>query len=209
MTGQIVELDAAVGGLPVGHAADDHHAPLRGRDDAVQQLGGQQEVSQMVDDELHLDALDLLQRGQEHAGVADESIDRHSHRADLPGAGHDGREVTELEDDGCDMACDVGAGVATLFQGTCGADHVRTPQRQDTQGLVADPGIAAGDDHCLAAQIDSLGDGIGGRVGIEVTHGGLDLAAPRRMGECGGQQAGLDEVPASEIPAHVMHPLHG
>ena len=73
---KVVELDAAGRRLRVRHTADDDDAALRRRGHAVEQAVDENEVPQVIDDELRLEAAHLLQLGQQHAGIANERIDR-------------------------------------------------------------------------------------------------------------------------------------
>jgi hypothetical protein len=108
----------------VRHAADDHDTTLRCGHDAVEQTIREQKMAQMIDDELHLDAIDLLQLVQEHAGVQDQHVDRRLERANLLGTSHNRIEVRELEHDGSGPAFDADARFAASLDRARRADDM-------------------------------------------------------------------------------------
>lgn len=68
-------LNAALGRVVVVAAANHDDAALLGRGDAIEQSLREDEMAEVVDDELFLDAVHLLPVGQDDAGVEDQYVD--------------------------------------------------------------------------------------------------------------------------------------
>src|SRR5210317_1050526 len=76
LAAEIIELDALLAGPIMGIAADHDDATLGRRNNLIQQQVNQQEVPEMVDHELLLEAVNLLEFLQGHDGrIADQHID--------------------------------------------------------------------------------------------------------------------------------------
>ncbi len=164
--GQVVELDADLRCRANRRAAaDDDDPALRRRDDLRQQLIDEDEVPEMVDDELFLDAVDLLEFGQlHHARIADQHVDRVRSRPHVLGCRDDRREIRQLDDDRRGPPLDAVASIDRLLPRPPRAEHVRAAQRQHSHRLVTDTRVAAGHQRGQARQVDAGGDFLGGRV---------------------------------------------
>src|SRR5688500_5961723 len=86
---QISKLDTAFRRITMIAAADDDDAALRGRPHAIEQPVSQNEVAEMVDDELLLEAVHLLPLAEHDAGVQNEHVERKAHRLDVFCTGND------------------------------------------------------------------------------------------------------------------------
>ncbi len=186
------------------HAAHDDDAALRRRRHAVEQAVDENEVPQVIDDELRLEAAHLLQLGQQHAGIADERIDRRRELANRRGARDDGVEVAQLEHDRRRFALDARAGFLAALERAGRADHVRAAQRQHAHRLETYARVAARHDDGLARQVDACRHLLGRRVGCERAARRVLRARASSVGRDGEQRGTLEETAAVESRHRVL-----
>ena len=128
------------------------------------QQRGEGEVPEVVDAELHLEAVDGLALGDaHHAGVVDEDVDRLVAGEDPPGglAHRCQRAEIELDDlQGCARraAADVRLGLRRLLLVAGRYHYLGARRRQRTRGLEPEAAVGAGDDRRAARQVWNVSD---------------------------------------------------
>ena len=153
---KVVELDTRFRGAGVRITADDDETALLRREDGVIQLVDQDEVTKMVHGELLLDAIDLRQLRQGHnSGIADQSIDRCIHGANLLGTADDAGRYGQVKVCRRGIAANAVAGSAGLLGGSRNTDYVGATQAQHPHGLIAQPRVGAGDGIGASTEIKS------------------------------------------------------
>ena len=174
---QVVEADALFGSVGIGRSTrydDDPRLPAEIQ--PIEQPVRENEVTEMIDREMPLDAVDqfAVVAAAAVARIADQNIDRELQRPNLLGAGNDGLRIGEFELERTRHALDAIAGRLRPIERATRAQHIGAAQGQHAHRLETDSRGAAGDNGDLVFEVDALGDFLGGRFGIE--------RAPRDVG---------------------------
>jgi hypothetical protein len=79
---------------------------------------------------------------------------------DALGARLHGGRIGKLARDGGRLATHIIAGGLRFFHGACRSNDMRAPLGKHAECLFADAGVGAGQQNCLPAQIEPLGNGL-------------------------------------------------
>jgi len=149
----------------VALAANGDDAGRAGLEDDWNQVAGEGEVAEVVDAELHLEALrGLLLGGRHQAGVVDEDVEALVCCEELLGAVLHRLEVSEVyfEDLGRPGGVrfrDLRDGVVGLAAVSAGEDDCSAVLGQRSGGFEADAAVGAGDQDCPASLVGNVGFG--------------------------------------------------
>lgn len=150
LAGEIVELNAAGRRIAMIAAADHDDAALLSRQDPIEQPICKDEMPEMIDDELLLDAVHLLQIGEQDAGVENQHVYRRMQRLNLVGACDNGREIGKLQRKRRRMTTNASTRLVRRPERAPSADDVRASQSEYPHHFITDAGGGACHDRCLA-----------------------------------------------------------